>query len=348
MKKYIIILSLVLFGLYSWSQNFPPPTQLVCAFPDEIIMFWRPPEAANPSYYNIYRRGSSSANSLLIASTPDTFYSYLPFFHFYHKFEVTAVYLNPNGESIPEGPCTMSCSPMQLPFNVTFEEPYAPLGNAAISGYNSWLKIDSTAYEGQHCALLPSSPSGDTTIMFFSVWAPDTSSVTYLNFWAKVPGTDGISDTLDIRFNENRILDSIHSINEWSFFEYTIIDTSYAYGIFFEGISGGGSGIYIDNINMESLPVAIQNTHIGKDNLFEIHPNPSNGQVIIRLSPDVKNNVIITIYDVWGRNVTTAFNGIIGPQTKSIILDLESFGKGLYFVQLRSQNSTFTQRLLIN
>ena len=59
---------------------------------------------------------------------------------------------------------------------------------------------------------------------------------------------------------------------------------------------------------MESLPVTIQNTHIGKDNLFKIHPNPSNGQVIIRLSPDVQNNVIISIFDARGRNVMTAFN----------------------------------------
>ena len=154
MNKCIIILFLVLFGLYSWAQNFPPPTQLVCAAPDEIIMFWRPPEVANPSHYNIYRRGISYANSVLIASTPDTFYSYLPFFHYVHEFEVTAVYLNPNGESIPEGPCMISCSPMQLPFSVTFEEPYAPLGNAAISGYNSWLKIDSAAYEEDQAYIL--------------------------------------------------------------------------------------------------------------------------------------------------------------------------------------------------
>ena len=71
-----------------------------------------------------------------------------------------------------------------------------------------------------------------------------------------------------------------------------------------------------------------------------IYPNPSNGVFVIKL--DVLGKYDITIYNVLGQTVLSTFTN---SMTTSI--DLSSFDKGIYTVELKDKNTIYTDKVIV-
>lgn len=80
---------------------------------------------------------------------------------------------------------------------------------------------------------------------------------------------------------------------------------------------------------------------------FELYPNPSNGEVFLKIKEEVSTNTHLSIFDATGRIVyqqTFATNSILDR----LSLDLNSYKKGFYFVELKTENSSQVKKLLIH
>jgi hypothetical protein len=75
---------------------------------------------------------------------------------------------------------------------------------------------------------------------------------------------------------------------------------------------------------------------------FTIYPNPSKGIVNIQFS-NLVSNFSVEVYDVMGREVT--FTKIDQANNKSIVLD--NVAKGVYYVNIESENSKTTKKIII-
>ncbi len=117
-------------------------------------------------------------------------------------------------------------------------------------------------------------------------------------------------------------------------------------------ISGQGSynnpqGV-ISNIN--SIPCQPNITEARFEQIggqFNLYPNPSNGLINLSLSlPDLNNeNLEIHIYSPDGKKLQSLYSVYDGPTT--IPLQMNRFPTGVYFVEVKSKNYSFKEKLIL-
>ena len=80
---------------------------------------------------------------------------------------------------------------------------------------------------------------------------------------------------------------------------------------------------------------------------FQIHPNPTNDQVIINLKNDMEDKVTISISNVSGRIVKRIDNLTIPEGKQSFTLHVYDLPKGLYILNLETDQFTKSKKLII-
>ena len=345
MKLKIFVLGFLFYSLMADAQNFPPPTNLAGAVPDNAVLLnWEAPQNANPSYYKIYRSGSIDGVYLPIDSTTNTYDTIYPDFLYLEWFTVTAVYTDPDGESTHEGPAMITTGPSSLPYLQDFEYIPAIMGHLTLSGANSWIITNSTSVSGQNCAQMPPSSPGDICHLYNSFWKEDTISKIKISFWAMIPSSSRGSDTLNLISNQDNLFGTLYSIEDWTYYEFQFIDsTLWGFGISFEGILSGGGGIFLDDIHIEEQSVKIEENALETDLL--IYPNPAKDVLFISLPPENTSNCTIEIYDLSGRCVKVA-NTICNHRL--VKMDLSHLKKGQYFVKINTDRRVYCKKLIIN
>jgi hypothetical protein len=80
---------------------------------------------------------------------------------------------------------------------------------------------------------------------------------------------------------------------------------------------------------------------------FSVYPNPSrNGIFKINFSSAEKENIIISIKDVFGKSFTERpLNNFIGTYSEEI--NLSSFSKGIYILEIKTENWTINKKLIL-
>ena len=77
-----------------------------------------------------------------------------------------------------------------------------------------------------------------------------------------------------------------------------------------------------------------------KQSIFNVYPNPSNGVFVIEL--DAISKYDVRVYNVLGQTVyTTSTNAM------STTVDLSSFDKGIYTVELKDENTIYTEKVIV-
>jgi hypothetical protein len=325
--------------------NFPPPTNLAAAVPgNAVLLNWVAPVNANPSYYKVYRAGGFDVVYLPIDSTTNTYDLIYPDFLHSEWFTVTAVYHNPDGESTHEGPAMITTGPISLPYFEDFEFIPAIMGHLTLSGANSWIITNSTSVSGQNCALMPPSSPGDICHLYNSFWKENTISTIRISFWAMIPSSLRGSDTLNLIYNQDNLLATLYSIEDWTYYEFHFIDSSLSgFNISYEGISSGGGGIYLDNVNIEEQSINIEENAFKTDLL--IYPNPAKELLFISLPPENTSNSRIEIYDPAGRCVKV-YNTLCNQRI--VKMDLTHLQKGYYIVKISNNRRVYCKKLIIN
>lgn len=82
-------------------------------------------------------------------------------------------------------------------------------------------------------------------------------------------------------------------------------------------------------------------------NEFNVYPNPSTGQVQLRLDASNTENVQVKIYDLRGRQVFTSnYNNIDTKFNKH--LNLNSLAKGIYFLKVKKGRALGTKKVILH
>ncbi len=116
-----------------------------------------------------------------------------------------------------------------------------------------------------------------------------------------------------------------------------------------------GSGSFGDWYWISSIPMIRMNlgtswtTSSIDETVFEgslkVYPNPTNGAITINLNNITADNYTLTLSNVLGEEIYSVSTLINGTYKEEI--DLSSFGKGAYFINISNSNSSVTERIVV-
>ena len=95
--------------------------------------------------------------------------------------------------------------------------------------------------------------------------------------------------------------------------------------------------------------ITLSGGKIAQENLFEIevYPNPTRGLVNIAFDKIIEQNVTISLVDAFGKEVyRNKFN--IGFEISIIDFDISNYPKGVYFLQMVSDDIIKTERIVLH
>ncbi|MFA5012708.1 MAG: T9SS type A sorting domain-containing protein [Ignavibacteria bacterium] len=85
----------------------------------------------------------------------------------------------------------------------------------------------------------------------------------------------------------------------------------------------------------------------GKYSLSQNYPNPFNPRTVISFQLPAVSDVMLKVYDVTGKEVTTLVNESLQPGTYETTFDGSGLNSGVYFYKLIADGFTETKRMLL-
>lgn len=79
---------------------------------------------------------------------------------------------------------------------------------------------------------------------------------------------------------------------------------------------------------------------------FDVHPNPSSGEIKLQLETQNRNPVTISIVNSLGKKVAVLNNVIVAP-TYSVELKLAKYGSGIYFLRIDGNDVNLSKKIII-
>ena len=111
------------------------------------------------------------------------------------------------------------------------------------------------------------------------------------------------------------------------------------------GALGSVYGAYI--IKTDSMGIVSSGTGIAEVNnpfVFDVYPNPSTGVFYVRVNGVASRNSSISVYNLGGH---TIYSTMI-KNNATVQIDLSGLTGGLYAISLRSDNRTFTRKIILH
>jgi hypothetical protein len=98
-----------------------------------------------------------------------------------------------------------------------------------------------------------------------------------------------------------------------------------------------------ESVNLEPEPP----TRIEENKLFEtkLFPNPALQNTTLEVSSSGRSNYLIELYNFEGKKMETIHHGQLDPGTTTFQIDLTGYSKGIYIVNITSENRTETIKL---
>ena len=141
------------------------------------------------------------------------------------------------------------------------------------------------------------------------------------------------------------------SSSEWETVTITNITNSFFTSNFrfkFEFVSGGGNNIYIDDINLFDPNDASSNINeVDGINFFKVFPNPANTMTNISLTTESVKEIEINILDMIGKKVMNVYNGETSMGANNYSVNTSSISKGVYFINIQSEGTLISKKLII-
>ena len=181
--------------------------------------------------------------------------------------------------------------------------------------------------ESDDYTLLPTDTNKWITLKLLDPY-PVTAGIAYL---AAVKGTISLQDTTLISSSSNE--------NSSSWLQDNCVATDPASThVPGDWYSIGADGLLIRlNFGVIPTPSGINNI---KQSQFNLYPNPTDGVFVIELEENSKYDV--TVIDILGKTVyTSSINNM------NTTIDLSGFDKGVYTVELKDENSKYTEKLIV-
>jgi len=119
--------------------------------------------------------------------------------------------------------------------------------------------------------------------------------------------------------------------------------------------NGNGNNLYLDNINlMQSEPTdppSTDPTGLAENNgtkfFAGLFPNPTSGNVSVKITSPVSGNAVITVVNTLGQLVVKK-NTVLNGGNNVVDLNVSELPSGIYSVNIESSNGTFSKKLTVS
>ena len=81
--------------------------------------------------------------------------------------------------------------------------------------------------------------------------------------------------------------------------------------------------------------------------LSQAYPNPFNPTTTLSFAIPIDSEVILSIYNLQGREISSLINGNMEAGYHSIVWDANSYASGVYFVKMMAGEYVNTQKLML-
>lgn len=112
-------------------------------------------------------------------------------------------------------------------------------------------------------------------------------------------------------------------------------------------VTDGGNNLYIDNINLGTIPTGIEDQDAA-DHSVLIFPNPANTSFTIEYQLSKWENISYEILDITGRKITSSAIEKQSAGLHQVNIQTTGFTNGMYYVKMKIDNEPLTKKLLIN
>jgi len=141
-----------------------------------------------------------------------------------------------------------------------------------------------------------------------------------------------------------------NSGDQWGFAEITTISDAYHvpdFRVRFNFESDGGNHLYIDDVNINGLPVGLEEMFTNNSSVMVVVPNPAteSAQVVMNIATSGKAN--IDMVDMLGRTVRELHTGDLSPGLRTMDLPIDELPAGLYFVRMQQNGRIEAVRFVV-
>jgi hypothetical protein len=124
------------------------------------------------------------------------------------------------------------------------------------------------------------------------------------------------------------------------------IDSVGVYHIQYSATDESGNVGYTAVRYVTVLPVSGIQSYGDLEGTLSVYPNPASTNVTISVDLKTTDNVCLSMYDMFGKEVINIHCGQISKSSFNV--DLSSYNKGVYFIKLQSKDKQLLQKLIIN
>ncbi|MCF8368613.1 MAG: T9SS type A sorting domain-containing protein [Bacteroidales bacterium] len=111
--------------------------------------------------------------------------------------------------------------------------------------------------------------------------------------------------------------------------------------IMFESYNGYGNNLYLDNISITGVLSKIEDNVVEPD-FVQVYPNPSKGKMTLTLED--YSNTVISVYNLTGALI---YQTIPDHNSVDILLDLSERPGGVYLLEIKKPDRTYTEKLIL-
>lgn len=137
---------------------------------------------------------------------------------------------------------------------------------------------------------------------------------------------------------------------QWGFEEITTINSSFQVSdmrVRFDFFSGGGNHLYLDDININGLPVGLEEVAAKGSLDLRVQPNPTSGDAELLLDMAATDRVRIELVDVLGRSLSVMNDGALAAGQHRFEVPLEDRATGVYLVNVVRTNASDVIRVVV-
>jgi hypothetical protein len=192
-------------------------------------------------------------------------------------------------------------------------------------------------YSATHNDLFKVQASKDCGGTWQDVWVPSISTLAY--------NTGGVDSSPFYPLMGEWATYTLTSSPYWSNFTNSESVTVRFY--FKEASAGYGNNMFIDAVNFTSTITGIN--ELTKSILFNVYPNPTNGETNVSFRLNNASSVQVTVVDMLGRNVVKPVQNTYEAGAHAIAVNKDgSLPKGVYFVTLSLNGAKMSAKLVVN
>lgn len=112
-----------------------------------------------------------------------------------------------------------------------------------------------------------------------------------------------------------------------------------------------GKGLFMNRDNLQTpqdpVNVGLDEVKVNGEASINLYPNPAANSTTLNYNLKVASNVVMNIYDMNGRLISTLDRGTQSAGSHSQIIDLRSMDKGVYMIQMLTKGSVNTVKLIV-